>query len=266
MAKEKLHIVKIGGNIIDDSRALQLFLSDLASVKENCLLVHGGGKMATALAKQLGIEAQLVNGRRITDSEMLKVVVMVYAGLINKQIVAHLQSGGCNAIGLCGADANIIPAVKRAAGAVDYGFAGDISPETIPATTISRLIGDGYTPVIAPITHDGEGQLLNTNADTIASSLAIALSGIFDVYLHFCFEKKGVLKDSDDDDSVIDRIDEQKYAELKRDGTISGGMLPKMDNAFHAISSGVQEVTIGHASSLTGIITQQPHAGTRIIK
>lgn len=262
MLKQKLNIIKIGGNVIDDEKLLTSFLNLFSSIKEPCILVHGGGKLATELSKRLNIETKLVDGRRITDLETLDIVTMVYAGLVNKKVVALLQSNNCNAIGLSGADANIIVAKKRQTDAIDYGFVGDINQDSISVNTIKKFIESNLTPVFSPITHDGNGQLLNTNADTIASVLSVALSSIYDVHLYFCFEKFGVLKNVDDENSVISIIDKNYYEELKKLAIISNGMIPKIDNAFDAIAKGVREVVIGHASQLNELINN--HAGTRI--
>ncbi len=260
--KEKLHIIKIGGNVIDDGKLLRTFIKDFSSIKEPCILVHGGGKLATELSEKLGIESKLVDGRRITDIETLDIVTMVYTGLINKNIVALLQSNKCNAIGLSGADANCITAKKREVLTIDYGFVGDINPDSVSVNAIKKFIESNLTPVFSPITHDGKGQLLNTNADTIASVLAVALSSIFDVHLCFCFEKNGVLKNMDDENSVISNLDINYYEELKKLAIISNGMIPKIDNAFDAIAHGVSNVVVGHASQLNEMINN--HAGTRI--
>ena len=260
--KEKLHIIKIGGNVIDDGKLLRTFIKDFSSIKEPCILVHGGGKLATELSKKLGIESKLVDGRRITDAETLDIVTMVYAGLVNKKVVALLQSNNCNAIGLSGVDANIIVAKRRQTDTIDYGFVGDINTDSISVNTIKNLIELNLTPVFSPITHDGNGQLLNTNADTIASVLSVALSSIYDVHLYFCFEKFGVLKNVDDENSVISILDKNYYEELKKLSIISNGMIPKIDNAFDAIINGVNEIVIGHASHLTEMINN--NAGTRI--
>ena len=258
---ETLHIIKIGGNIIDDAAKLQHFLTDFATISGPKLLVHGGGKIATEVSKSLGIEPQLIDGRRITDAGSLKVVTMVYAGLINKNIVAQLQANKCNAIGLTGADANCIPAKKRQVGAIDYGFVGDIDNAQINASMLRFMLQNGLTPIFAPITHDENGNLLNTNADTIASTLAVALTSFFEVRLIYCFEKKGVLQDIADENSVIPEISAQTYPELRANGTIVQGMIPKMDNAMQALEKGVKAVYIAHADDVLTITGQQP-AGT----
>ena len=236
---------------MDNPARLQRFLIDFAQLPGPKLLIHGGGKIASTIGLQLGIEPQYVEGRRLTDAETLKLVTMVYAGLINKNVVAQLQALGCNAIGMTGADANAIPATKRPVKTIDYGFVGDVAgPETINAAAIKALLQAGLTPVFAPLTHDGQGSLLNTNADTIASVLATALAPHYEVKLVYCFEKKGVLANAEDDDSVIPNINKQKYAELKASGVVSDGMIPKLDNAFAALEQGVKAVVIGEADQI----------------
>jgi acetylglutamate kinase len=252
---EKLFVIKIGGNVIDNNAALQTFLEYFAKTDARKILIHGGGKIATKIGDQLGIESKYVNGRRITDEATINVVTMVYGGLVNKKIVAQLQSLNCNAIGLTGADANIIPATKRPVKEIDYGFAGDVTTGSINSTILDVLLQQNITPVIAPLTHDGKGQILNTNADTIASSLAIALSGYYDVRLIYCFEKKGILTDINDDDSVVNLITKEKYQQLLADKKLFDGILPKIDNAFSAIDNGVKEVLIGHADDLLQNLT-----------
>lgn len=248
--KPEINIVKIGGNVIDNETALAAFLQDFASLEGAKVLIHGGGKLATRMAEQLNIPTQMHEGRRITDADTLKIVTMVYAGWINKNIVAQLQRLHCNAIGLSGADANVIPAVRRAPAPIDFGFVGDVQPEQINHTFLSTLLQQDICPVCCAITHDTQGNLLNSNADTIASSLAIALSSTYDVRLVFCFEKEGVLSNPDDERSVIPEITRSSYATLKADGIITAGMLPKIDNAFKAIDAGVQEVVIKHAKNV----------------
>ena len=247
---ESIIILKIGGNIIDNPLLLEAVLRDFAAWQSPKILVHGGGKIASKLMEKLGIVPKMVEGRRITDRETLDVVTMVYAGLINKNMVATLQSHACNAIGLCGADANLIPATKRPVKNIDYGFVGDLNPSCISADRLANLVKIGLVPVMAPITHDGNGSLLNTNADTIASSVAVALAKIFRVQLVFCFEKKGVLRDPDDEQSVIDFLDEALYQKYKEEGVITAGMVPKLDNAFAALHSGVAEVRICNPEGL----------------
>jgi len=248
MTRQKLTIVKVGGNIIDDLKATQIFLDKFSQLKENKILIHGGGKIATQIAERLGLETVMVEGRRITDEPMLEVVVMVYGGLVNKKLVAKLQSLNCNAIGLTGADAQCILAKKREKGSIDYGFAGDI--EKVNATQFNFFLNNNLTPVIAPLTADKNGQLLNTNADTMASAIAVALAPIYEVNLIFCFEKRGVLMDPDNEDSIIKTINKPSYIDLKNKGIISKGMVPKLENAFQAIEQGVSKVIICHAENL----------------
>ena len=257
---DKLIVVKIGGNLIDDPTALQSFLKSFAAVPGRKLLVHGGGKLATELAGKLNLPQQMIDGRRITDVETLKVVTMVYAGLINKTIVASLQSFGTNALGLTGADGNCIHAHKRT-GAVDFGFAGDV--DEVNAGFFKQLLHAGCTPVLAPITHDRMGQLLNTNADTIAQEVAVALSSNFQVDLIYCFEKEGVLLQAQDDASTIPVLQKHQFEELKASGAIFAGMIPKLDNAFNAIRSGVANVIIGNGARLEQLLDGT--SGTRII-
>lgn len=241
--KEKLRIVKIGGNVINDKQELESFLKDFSNMDTLKILVHGGGKRATELAATLGLETKMVGGRRVTDEASLEIVTMVYAGLLNKNIVAKLQANNCNAIGLTGADANMIMAHKRIVKDIDYGFVGDV--DAIEKDTIALLLNHKITPVFSAITHNKKGQLLNTNADTIASELAKGLSGIFDVELIYCFEKKGVLLNIEDDDSVIEEINKEKYESLKEDQIIAEGMLPKLENCFESLENGVKKVIIG---------------------
>jgi len=252
---DKLFVIKIGGNVIDNAAALQQFLSSFSSTAAKKILIHGGGKIATKIGDQLGIESKYINGRRITDEATIDLVTMVYGGLVNKKIVAQLQSFNCNAIGLTGADANIIPATKRPVKEIDYGFAGDVKAANINAAVLDVLLQQNITPVIAPLTHDGKGQILNTNADTIASSLAVALSKLYDVRLIYCFEKKGILTDVEDDDSVISLITKEKYRQLLDEKKLFDGIIPKIDNAFAAIDNGVHEVLIGHADDLLQNLT-----------
>ena len=264
--KQTINIVKIGGNIIDDENSLYSFLQDFASVPGRKLLVHGGGKLATKMAERLGVEQQMIDGRRITDSETLKIVTMVYAGYINKNIVARLQSFGCNAIGVCGADANLVPATKRNHPTIDYGFAGDVDSKTLSGERSLQnwdlLLMNDFVPVVAPITHDTKGNLLNTNADTMAQEIAKALSSLYNVNLVYSFEKSGVLLDVNDEDSVISTLNPSYYSQLKQEQKIFAGMIPKLDNAFAALQSGVKKVIIGRAESLQGLIAGQ--AGTSI--
>jgi acetylglutamate kinase len=242
--KKLLSIVKIGGNIIDDPTELSQFLTDFSKIEGNKILVHGGGKSATKMAKNIGLNPVMIDGRRITDQPMLDVVVMIYAGEINKNIVAQLQANDTNAMGLSGADGNLIQSTKRNHPTIDYGFVGDVQKVNTPL--LQTLINTGIVPVFCAITHDKKGQLLNTNADTIASELAIAASEVFEVTLSYCFEKTGVLTDVDDENSVIEQINSELYAKLKEDGTIHSGMIPKLDNCFNSLSKGVQKIKIGH--------------------
>lgn len=259
-----LHIVKIGGNIIDDSESLSSFLRRFARLPGKKILVHGGGKIATQLAADLGLKATMIAGRRITDTEMLRVVIMVYAGLVNKNIVAELHTVGTNAIGLSGADGNSIKASKRPVKEIDYGFVGDIEVTSVNTQSVQIFLEAGFTPVFSAITHDGNGQLLNTNADTIASVLAVALAGIYETSLVYCFEKKGVLRNVEEHDSIVREIRTADVESLIREGIVSGGMIPKLHNAFNAINSGVKNVYIGHADDLDLLRTQT--FGTRMLK
>ncbi|MBC7721545.1 MAG: acetylglutamate kinase [Pedobacter sp.] len=260
---DKLYVIKIGGNIIDDEQKLSSFLKEFVSVDGYKLLIHGGGKLATKIAAQLGIEQQMIDGRRITNAETLKVVTMVYAGLINKNIVAQLQAKNCNAIGLTGADGNLIKAHKRTHPTIDYGFVGDVDSEQLMVDNWQIFLNNKLTPIIAPITHDGKGNLLNTNADTIAQEIAKLLSKIYDVELIYSFEKSGVLLDVNDETSVISMLTKSHYEELKNKQLIFAGMLPKLDNAFAAINSGVSKVIIGKAEELQQLITGEK--GTTIV-
>jgi acetylglutamate kinase len=260
----KLFIIKIGGNVLDNPAALDLFLTDFASIKAPKILIHGGGKIATKLGNQLGIESNYVDGRRITDAATLDLVTMVYGGLVNKQLVATLQHLGCNAIGVTGADANLLAATKRPVKQIDYGFVGDIKPAGVNTALLHELLKQSTVPVFAPLTH-AEGKMLNTNADTIASVLAVALSKHFDVRLIFCFEKKGVLKDVNVDDSVITHLNKNLYEEYLKEGVFAEGILPKLENAYAAIESGVKEVLIGEAVDLVKN-TGQETSGTLITK
>lgn len=247
--KHPLTIVKVGGAVVEDEARLSRLLADFSAIEGRKVLVHGGGRRATAVASSLGIESKMVGGRRITDSQMLEVVTMVYGGLVNKNIVARLQACGIDALGLTGADIDVIRSHKRPVKDVDYGFVGDV--ERVDGGKLSQLIEAGITPVMAPLTHDGQGNMLNTNADTIAAETAKALAGQYDVTLIFSFEKKGVLARPDDDSliPVITRADYMRYA---ADGTVSGGMLPKLENAFNAISAGVSRVNITLATAIDG--------------
>jgi acetylglutamate kinase len=252
----RLFIIKIGGNVLDNPSALEKFLSDFSAIKEPKVLIHGGGKIATKLGDQLGIKSQYINGRRITDAQTLDLVTMVYGGLVNKQIVASLQKLGCNALGLTGADGNMIKATKRPVKEIDYGFVGDITSESINTSLLYFLLKQNTVPVFAPLTH-AQGVMLNTNADTIASTLAVALSRHFDVRLIFCFEKKGVLQDVNKEDSVIRHLPKRRYDELLAQNAFADGILPKLENAYAAIYKGVKEVLIGEATDLLKNIGQQ---------
>lgn len=254
---QQLFVVKIGGNVIDNEENLQAFLHDFSQINAPKILIHGGGKIATRIGEKLGIVSQYVDGRRITDDATIDLVTMVYGGLVNKKIVAQLQTYHCNAIGLTGADGNTIPAHKRPVKAIDYGWVGDVETDKINVGLFEQLVNAGISPVCAPLTHDQEGHILNTNADTIASSIAVALSNIFSVRLIYCFEKKGILENIDDDNSVIATINKASYTELKAADKLFAGILPKLDNAFAAIDSGVKEVLIGHADDLLANTTEQ---------
>ncbi len=245
-----LTIVKVGGNIVDNKEKLENFLINFSKIEGPKVLIHGGGAIASELSPKLGIEVKMHNGRRITDYETLKLVTMVYAGLINKEIVAYLQKIGCNAIGLSGADGNSVPATRRACNPIDWGYVGDVDPDKINVSFLNSLLGRGITPVFCAITHDSNGSLLNTNADTMASSLAIAMSKEFATKLVYCFEKNGVLLDANDNDSIIPLINSISYKQLLEEGRVKDGMIPKLDNAFAALHKGVGEVVIKHADNL----------------
>ena len=249
--KEKLTIVKVGGAVVEDEAQLAQLLKDFSAIEGRKLLVHGGGRKATKVPEALGIESKMVGGRRITDADMLNVVTMVYGGLVNKNLVARLQANGVNALGLTGADMDVIRSHKRPIkDGVDFGYVGDVDKAN--GQMLSKLIEEGIIPVMAPLTHDGQGNILNTNADTIASETAKALAPFYDVTLIFSFEKKGVLRNPDDDDSVIPIISRADFIKYKTDGTISGGMLPKIENALGAIDSGVSRVIITLATAIDG--------------
>ena len=249
--KEKLTIVKVGGAVVEDEAQLTQLLKDFAAIEGAKILVHGGGRRATKVAAALGIETKMIDGRRITDAEMLEVVTMVYGGLVNKHVVASLQALGVDAIGLCGADGDIIRSVKRPLkNGIDYGFVGDV--KKADGEKIAHFIGKNLVPVIAPLTHDGQGNILNTNADTMASEVAKAMAELYDVTLIFSFEKKGVLSNPEDDESVIPVITRPDFEQYKADGTISGGMLPKIENALDAVEAGVSQVIITLATAIDG--------------
>lgn len=260
---DQLFVIKIGGNIIDDEAKLASFLQSFASINAYKILVHGGGKIATAIGNKLGIQSNYIAGRRITDNGAIDLATMVYGGLINKKIVAQLQANSCNAIGLTGADGNLIPAVKRPVREIDYGWVGDVKTKDINMPIIKLLLESNLVPVLAPLTHDGQGHILNTNADTIASSIASALSGLYNVRLIYCFEKKGVLENVTDDNTIISNITRKKYEILKEEKKISEGIIPKIDTAFAAIETGVKQVLIGDAADILQNITEQP-VGTLI--
>jgi acetylglutamate kinase len=245
---EKLTIVKVGGKIVEEEQSLKQLLIDFSKIEGFKVLVHGGGRSATALAAKLGIESKMVNGRRVTNKEMLKVVTMVYGGLVNKQIVAGLQAIGVNALGLTGADLNYMRSERRPVFDVDYGFVGDV--KEVNAGLLVDLIGKGVVPVLAPLTHDKKGNLLNTNADTIAGEAAKALAKYFEVTLMYCFEKKGVLTDENDDESVISKLTPELFEKYVAEGFINGGMIPKLENSFEALKAGVKQVIITKADQI----------------
>lgn len=257
MMKQKITVIKVGGKIVEEKESLDNLLDRFASIEGNKILIHGGGRSATRIAEALGIESRMVNGRRITDSETLKVVTMVYGGLVNKNIVAGLQARNVNALGLTGADCNVIRAHKRTSEDIDWGFVGDV--ESANGAMLAKLINEDIVPIMAPLTHDGSGNLLNTNADTIAAETAKALAPYFDVTLTYCFEHPGVMRNPDDPTSLIARIDSDSYKALLADGTISGGMIPKIDNAFNALKGGVSKVIITRADTIDG------NPGTHIV-
>ena len=256
----KLYIIKIGGNIIDDETKLSSFLKDFAAIGGPKILVHGGGKLATRVAEAMGIPQQMTDGRRITDADTLKIVTMVYAGSINKNIVAGLQALNCNAFGLSGADGNAILSHKRIHPVTDYGFVGDV--DVVNTSLITVLLDQHISLVFAPISHDGNGILLNTNADTIAQEIAKAMSHLYEVSLIYCFEKKGVLRNAGNDNSVIPSINLTSFMQMKKDGIISDGMIPKLQNAFTALEAGVHAISIGHADELLSLIENR--SGTQI--
>jgi len=243
-----LKIIKIGGNIIDDVEVLEAFLKNFTKIEGPKILIHGGGKLATKLANQMQVEVRMTNGRRITDASTLDIITMVYAGKINKNIVAKLQAHQCNAVGFSGADGNTIVSVKRPVKDIDFGFVGDVV--SVNTHTVNLLLQGNVTPVFCAITHDENGQLLNTNADTVASELAIGFADLYETQLYYCFEKQGVLQDVNDDDSVIENITIESYQTLKNLGIIADGMLPKLDNCFHAIDYKVHKVCIGKPEML----------------
>ena len=258
----KLTIIKIGGNVVDNPTLRENFLNDFTQIPSPKILVHGGGKIATQVAVKMDVETVMVEGRRITDKAMLDVVTMVYGGLVNKTLVAQLQNRNVNTIGLTGADAGVILSRKRVVKEIDYGFVGDI--EKVDSTFIDSLLQQNLVPIFAPLTYDKDGNMLNTNADTIAQALAIAMSENYEVNLVYCFEKKGVLTDVDDENSVIPVLKKEYYEQLKTDGAIHTGMIPKLDNAFKAIAEGVLQVTICHAAEVR-LAVNEGMAGTKIM-
>jgi len=253
---DKLQVVKIGGNVIENREALLDFLKDFATLSGPKILIHGGGKEATQMAEKLGIEVQLIEGRRITDTQNLELITMLYAGKLNKTIVAHLQALGCNSLGLSGADGNSILAEKRPPNPIDFGFVGDLTK--INNNLFEILLQNGISPVCCALSHDGKGQLLNTNADTIAATVAGAMSRNFEVHLNYCFEKNGVLLDLNDASSLIKPINENQYLNLKEEGILHTGMIPKLENCFNALRAGVKQVKIGNPKMITetGTFTQ----------
>lgn len=246
---ETLKIVKIGGNIIEDEASLNAFLKLFSKLEGKKILVHGGGKRATSIASKLGIESQMINGRRVTDAGTLEVITMVYGGLVNKNIVAKLQALNVNALGLTGADINSIKSEKRPVKEVDFGFVGDV--KKVAHESINKLIQADFTPVFCAITHDGNGQLLNTNADTITSQVAVGMSKLYETSIYYCFELNGVLEDINDKNSVIKHIDSKLYKELLEKGIIADGMLPKLENCFDALQNGVNTINMGNTAMLT---------------
>ena len=252
--REKLFVIKIGGNVIDDTDKLNSFLDDFSKISGKKILIHGGGKIATSIGNKLNIPSKYIDGRRITDDETIDLVTMVYGGLVNKKIVAKLQSFHCNAIGITGADANLLPAKRREVREIDYGWAGDIETKKINAKSWQLFLENDLTPVVASLTHDEMGNMLNTNADTIASVIAVALSKFFQVSLIFCFEKNGVLLDINNENSVIAKMNHEEYLSLKKMNKLFAGILPKIDNSFDAVNKGVKEVVIGSSSQLSSLI------------
>lgn len=247
---QTIDVVKIGGNVVDDPQALARFIEDFAAMPGHKVLVHGGGKEATRMSATLGIETKMIAGRRMTDRATLDVVTMVYAGLVNKRIVSMLQAQGCDAIGLTGADANVVKATRRNPEPIDYGYVGDINPDDVNAGVIAEFCAKGLVPVFCAIMHDGMGTLLNCNADSVASAVALGTARVADVSLTYCFEKKGVLRDVDNPESVISVITPGIYPELKADGVVADGMIPKIENALAAVAKGVKSVRICHSDDI----------------
>jgi acetylglutamate kinase len=265
MANQRLQIFKIGGKVVEDELQLSTFLQTFSNLPGNKVLIHGGGKWVSEMSAKLGIKVTMIDGRRVTNAETLEVVKMMLAGVANKNVVSKLQGYGCNAIGLTGADGNTISADKRPLkNGVDFGLVGDV--KSINSPVIRDLINAGLIPVFAAMTHDGKGQLFNTNADTIASSVAVGMAKEFDVELNYCFELNGVLKDIDEPDSVISLINPENYSQLKQDGTISSGMIPKIDNAFDALNAGVKSVRIMNSKQIVELAGGNQHVGTIITK
>lgn len=256
--KNRLTIIKVGGRIVEEEDSLKDLLDDFSKIEGHKILVHGGGRSATKMAERLGVESKMIDGRRITDRDMLQIVTMVYGGLVNKNIVAKLQSLGINALGITGADLDIIRSDKRPIAEIDYGYVGDV--KRVKSDILKLLIDQNIVPIMAPLTHDGNGNMLNTNADTIASETAQAMSRLYDVSLIYCFEKKGVLIDENDDESVIPLLNKRTYKKYLTENIIHSGMIPKLDNAFVSIDKGVKEVIITHASNIANA-----EEGTRIM-
>lgn len=252
MADDVINVVKIGGNVIDNPSALESFLKDFAAMPGEKILVHGGGKEATRISEGMGVKSNMIEGRRVTDRQTLDIVTMVYAGLINKRIVALLQKFGCDAVGLTGADGNAVPATRRPASPIDYGFVGDINPNKVNASFIATLLDGGCVPVFCAICHDGDGTLLNCNADSVASAVALGASRIAPVRLTYCFEKAGVMTDLDDEKSVIPLVTKESFERLKEEGIVAKGMIPKLQNALASAANGVEEVRICKAEALLG--------------
>lgn len=261
---KKLHVIKIGGYVIDNPDCIEPFIENFAGISDRKILVHGGGKLASTLAEKLGVKQVLVEGRRITNIKTLKITTMVYGGLINKNIVAKLQKFNCNAIGFCGADGNLIRSKKREVDKVDFGYVGDITDDGINISLFDKLFEMGITPVISPISYDGNGGLLNTNADTMAANIAIALSSLYDVELTYCFEKNGVMLDTKIDDSFVRELSKEQYIDLKERGVVSNGMIPKLDNAFSALDRGVNSIKICHSQNITSLMSKI--SGTQLLK
>lgn len=261
---EALRVIKIGGNVIDDPDKLATFLKDFASIPGKKILVHGGGKIATRMADSLGYTSNMIEGKRVTDANMLQVATMVYGGLVNKQVVAALQSHGCNAIGMTGADAGIFTSVKRPVkDGVDFGYVGDI--QGVDSAALIKIIDSGFIPILAPLTHDGNGQLFNTNADNIASFAAVGLSKTYDVSLYYTFELAGVMADINDPDSVIHKITHNDFLRLKDEKVIAKGMIAKLDASFNAIHSGVDSVTICNAKDVKKLLLYKETCGTQLV-